>query len=275
MTRMEVVKQSAVATIEAISKSHPCRAAVITFGSDVVIMGDGTKGSLSCSSAKINDYDALLQTGARAAQNVGPISESKESVLKVVKRLSADGSTALGPGVVCALGLCQSVPGSNIIVLTDGEACAGLGSLGTPNAADFYNRVGEQALNAGVSISIVGVRGATIQLETVGRMASVSGGRVSLADNTDLEGALSSLASKVVGSNVQVTLRAINGVHFVDNNGNVAKVIRQFSKFESLSHLFFSQSCRPFSLASSDLQLKRPILSQRSRLRSRSPTPPL
>lgn len=58
------------------------------------------------------------------------------------------------------------------------------------------------------------MRGAEIQLATVGQVATLTGGSISIADASALADALRSVASPTVGSRVQVTVRAPNGVAF-------------------------------------------------------------
>jgi len=77
-----------------------------------------------------------------------PVCETKDSLLGWVERMHTKGSTALGPGLLTAVAMAsKGAPGSQVIVLTDGEANCGIGSFngyGVPegSAVQFYRRVG-------------------------------------------------------------------------------------------------------------------------------------
>ncbi len=75
-------------------------------------------------------------------------------------------------------------------------------------------RVGTDARDRGVGISLISVRGAEIQLATVGQVATLTGGSISIADASALADALRSVASPTVGARAQITVRAPNGVSF-------------------------------------------------------------
>ncbi len=74
--------------------------------------------------------------------------------------------------------------------------------------------MGTDARDRGVGVSLISVRGAEIQLATVGQVATLTGGSISIADASALADALRSVASPTVASRVQITVRAPNGVSF-------------------------------------------------------------
>jgi hypothetical protein len=98
-----------------------------------------------------------------------------------------------------------------------GEANVGLGSLSSSSSAnsvaqEFYARVGSEARASGVGISIISVRGAEIQLATVGQIATLSGGSISIADASALSDALAGVSSPTIGAKTVVTIRAAPGL---------------------------------------------------------------
>ena len=67
-------------------------------------------------------------------------------VLRKVGSLSTMGSTALGPALAVSVGLASHIPGSEIVLCTDGEPNVGVGCLGgslaTTETSGFYSQVG-------------------------------------------------------------------------------------------------------------------------------------
>ncbi len=47
------------------------------------------------------------------------------------------------------------VPGSQVIICTDGQANVGLGSMNNPDTNGFYSTLASQAKSAGVSVSVM------------------------------------------------------------------------------------------------------------------------
>lgn len=187
--------------------------------------------------SKLNDFDALVATGARFVQEtlVKTVEESASSLISVVNRLAVDGSTALGPALAVALGMCSSVPGSAVFCLTDGEANVGIGSLSSVGAKAFYSQLGEKAREQGVQLNITSFRGTNINSETVGVCVAKSNGTVSIADAENLAEALAKMTSPVVGSCVEVMVRASGGAVFYDaTTGLLSKSSSSFCKLGSV-----------------------------------------
>jgi len=70
-------------------------------------------------------------------------------------RLEEGGQTALGPAMVMAITMASKVPGSKVVMCTDGLANVGLGNLDSTSAdqhaeaSDFYSQLGEDAKQKG------------------------------------------------------------------------------------------------------------------------------
>ena len=74
--------------------------------------------------------------------------------------LQADGGTALGPALVVAVSVARQVPGSKVVICTDGMANEGLGSLEGIDASEeqrneietFYSNISHMAMGKGCVI---------------------------------------------------------------------------------------------------------------------------
>jgi len=61
-------------------------------------------------------------------------------------------TTALGPALVVSIFMASKVPGSKVVLCTDGCANVGVGSLETnyAEASEFYERLGQTASSLGL-----------------------------------------------------------------------------------------------------------------------------
>ena len=93
------------------------------------------------------------------------IRESYRELENCVKGLHAEGGTALGPALYLSVKLAGRVPGSRVLLCTDGCANAGLGKI--QNSAgergmmgtDFYPFVGDMAKKLGVVVNFISFKG--------------------------------------------------------------------------------------------------------------------
>jgi len=132
-----------------------------------------------------SNYDELLNF-ARERSNLNmnrPLHTAYDQVTAAVKGLMPLSCTALGPGLLCSLGLLQGRRGSRVILCTDGLANVGLGSLGgsgevSAPAREFYERVGDLAVECGLSISIITVEGNACRVDALGPLTDRTGGTI-------------------------------------------------------------------------------------------------
>lgn len=145
----------------------PCSSlnAVVAFNNEVTIYGDGTQEPLVVAGDKLDSWDELGRIG-KAVNLSKPVHAAKEALLKRLVRcpctgknfidlfffehrfgcvlvyvcmldesyalqwdLEENGATALGPAMLLGVAVAGTLPGSSVIVCTDGLANQGLGSL--------------------------------------------------------------------------------------------------------------------------------------------------
>lgn len=93
------------------------------------------------------------------------IRESYRQLENCVKDLRAEGGTALGPALYLSVKLAGRVPGSRVVLCTDGCANAGLGKIENSNGErgmmgpDFYPFLGEMAKKLGVVVNVISFKG--------------------------------------------------------------------------------------------------------------------
>ncbi len=100
-------------------------------------------------------------------------------------QLTERGTTALGPAACVALGIMEyAVPGSKVVLCTDGMANMGVGNIedaqGLDGVWNFYRDLAGRAKNMGIPISIISIAGSQCKMEILGSISEISGGDVDI-----------------------------------------------------------------------------------------------
>lgn len=159
---------------------------VVAFNHEVQVIGDGTQDAVIITGDHLNNFEYLQNNGkAQAAQRLTkPVSETKDILKAKLVAIEETGPTALGPGILTAVAMAaEGSPGSSVVICTDGLANVGLGAwdechteADTQAAQTFYERIGQIASTAGVTISIVSIEGDECNLDALSSLAEVTGG---------------------------------------------------------------------------------------------------
>lgn len=155
---------------------------LVTFESNILIIGDGTKKPIQLERNYHDDFVNILKTAVVAAttQLSSPICKTYDNLKQQVEQLRATGGTALGPGMLAAVGVaCEGSLGSQVIVCTDGESGEGIGAHGEQ---DVYDRIGEYASSKGATVHIVTFKGTQCNIDAISRVAEMTNGDVERVD---------------------------------------------------------------------------------------------
>ena len=137
--------------------------------------------------------------------------------------LEENGPTALGPGLASAIAIAaQGAPGSSVVLCTDGLANVGLGAFDevttkeqSDQASDFYEKLGEYAKSKGVTVSIVSIVGEECNIETLSKIAELTGGQVERVDPMNLtQNFANILQLPVIATNVVAKVKLHKGLEF-------------------------------------------------------------
>jgi hypothetical protein len=217
VSRLQCVQAAIESQLEALRITHPnARVGLVVFSNEVVIIGDGTQQPIIVAGDKLYNNEALFNI-AQDCPPLKPLSESKDKLLKSITDLSESGPTALGPAVMVSLGLLKNVPGSTIVLATDGLANTGVGAMDLdelmPIASQFYTDVAQLAKEKGIIINVVGIKGDTLHMLNLGKLSSVTSGVVELVDPLEIKDNFASiLQGHVVATNVVAKLFLHKGV---------------------------------------------------------------
>mmetsp|Transcript_27024 Transcript_27024/g.23927 ORF Transcript_27024/g.23927 Transcript_27024/m.23927 type:complete len:243 (+) Transcript_27024:644-1372(+) len=167
------------------------RIGIVLFEDEVVLKGDCCSNVINIRGNDLNDFDKMFNTsmgfGSSIMQN--NLSQSFDNLKKSVQDLQTGGITALGPGLVCSLGLAAGCPGSKVIICTDGLANKGLGNVeGSMNEGTikFYDRCCDVAVENGISISVVTIKGNACKVEMLGPLTDRTAGTITRVDPASL-----------------------------------------------------------------------------------------
>jgi hypothetical protein len=198
---------------------------LVAFNSDVTVIGDGTEVPQVISGDKLLDYDYLIENGAKQGeQRMGKsIKETQKQLAAKLMGLEETGPTALGPAVATSIAMAaQGAPGSQVVICTDGLANIGLGAFDeacteaeVAKVDAFYTRVGELAKEKGLTINIVTIIGDECNLESLCKLAELTGGNVERVDPTSLTSCFqNSLSQPIIASNVITKVKLHKGLQF-------------------------------------------------------------
>lgn len=227
MSRLQALQAAIATQVEALAKAKPTqRVGLVTFASDVTIYSDGTGEPRVLAGSRLTDY-AALQAAGDGATPAKPVKDTAEALVRRVYGLREEGATALGPAVLVAVAMAAGRPGSRVVIVTDGMANTGLGSLEPPELprgaspemkeqalqsakADsdaFYAKVRGLAIDAGVTVDVIGFSDANCNLEALSALAEATGGAVTRVEPATItEQFAGVLEEEVLAVNASVTM---------------------------------------------------------------------
>lgn len=135
--------------------------------------------------------------------------------------LEETGPTALGPAVATSIAMAaEGAPGSQVVICTDGLANIGLGAFDEAKTNDeiarvdeFYERLGQFAKSKGLTINIVSIIGDECNLDSLSKLAELTGGNVERVDPVSLTKNFSNILSEpIIASNVVTKVKLHKGL---------------------------------------------------------------
>ena len=144
--------------------------------------------------------------------------------------LEETGPTALGPAVLTSIALAsEGSAGSQVVICTDGLANIGVGAFDEAKTEveiakvdEFYERVGEFAKSKGVTVNIVSIIGDECNLDSLSKLAELTGGNVERVDPASLtKNFANMLSDPIIATNVVTKVKLHKGLQFrneVDQN---------------------------------------------------------
>ncbi|KNC53636.1 circularly permutated Ras protein 1 [Thecamonas trahens ATCC 50062] len=226
ISRLQCMQAAVETQIETLAATEPAvRAGLVTFASDVKVVGDAAAAEHTIAGDHLDDYDHCLSAAAELPLGA-PVVDSAPALRAKLDALSEEGQTALGPALVTAVGMAAQRPGSEVIVCTDGRANIGVGSISdAPTEAEedettaFYERVGLYAREAGVTVNVITIDGTDCSVENLGIVTDATSGTVDVVDPLELTSNFSSiLAEPPVATAVEIVFLLHKGLRFREDD---------------------------------------------------------
>jgi len=151
------------------------------------------------------------------------ISETHKKLTAKVMALEETGPTALGPAIATSIAMAaEGAPGSQVVICTDGLANVGLGAFDEAHSMDeiakvnvFYEKLAEFAKGKGLTINIVSIIGDECNLDSLSKLAEMTGGNVERVDPVSLTKNFANILSEpVIASNVVMKVKLHKGLCF-------------------------------------------------------------
>jgi len=220
VSRLEGVKIACMETLKNLKESEPeKRVSLVTFCNSVMYYGDCTKAqptniqidsSNTLQGTKIEEEKRRIIEQADALEgDLKAIKESHPFLQQKISDLRTGGCTALGPALAYSIAFSSKLPGSSVILCTDGCANVGIGSVerNPDEPSKFYDEIADYAKSKGVTVNVISMQGTDCNLAILGRVADRSNGSLSIVNPLNLSAEFSSiLQSRVVATNVEAKL---------------------------------------------------------------------
>eukprot|EP00457_Paulinella_chromatophora_P000582 gb/GEZN01000582.1/.p1 GENE.gb/GEZN01000582.1/~~gb/GEZN01000582.1/.p1 ORF type:complete len:1127 (+),score=207.51 gb/GEZN01000582.1/:42-3422(+) len=187
VSRLQCLQAAVDSQLTSLARQHPnYRVGLLSFSDEVLFHGDCSQPAQTVAGDKLLE-DEQLWTLADRWPLLGSVGTTADQLRERLFALSEQGQTCLGPALLMATALGSHSPGSQVVLCTDGLANRGLGRLDqagpTAQASrEFFTSVARRAKAAGVQVSVLSLTDQQASLETVGKVADETGGRVERVD---------------------------------------------------------------------------------------------
>jgi hypothetical protein len=220
ISRLQCVQAAVDAQIEELNKLYPNRRVVLVSFNNEVTVWDAS-GAHNVSGDKLNNFELLRDISSLFNADLDlPLSETRKRLSDQVFALEEGGATALGPALLISLSIASQVRGSQVILCTDGKANVGVGSLEDEQDTQFYENVSDLAIESGVMVNVLTIKGTDAVLEVLANMAVKTKGLNDIVDPFDMSKNFSTiLQNPVIATHVQVEMRLHSGLAFRNDDG--------------------------------------------------------
>ena len=208
ISRMECVQIAIENNILELVKTSPkVKVGLVTFGTNVEVLGDCMSNRLVLKTADVNNEEKIINLGEENTNLFKHnISQSQQKVIDALYKCEENGQTALGPSVLLSLSMLKNAPnGSRIFLCTDGCSNLGLGSISSNanKSKEFYIKMGDLAKERGVAISLITFQDSESEIAVLQEMVERSGGEIIRVNPSEIiEGFSDLLDNKIVATKV-------------------------------------------------------------------------
>lgn len=232
---LAAVKRSLTGTVDSLAENSPAtNIGLIAFSSEVYAINLDTGGHIVLSEDTFQSRKRIEDATKQLLDDIKliPVGSNRSKINDTIQQFIADGGTALGPAVVMALTISKLKSIERVVLLTDGLANIGIGSLEgvqVPPAKQFYQELAKMFKDNSTIFDVVGIAsGSGMELKTLGLMPEATGGQMYYVTPNELDESLSDIAgTQLLGRDVTVRLITPPGIRIVDASGVSVSTVNQ------------------------------------------------
>lgn len=216
ISRLECMQVAITEYLSQLVVLHPTRKVIlITFSNEIIVyqpiyddINEKLKveksliqGNKLSNVQELNAFSQAICNQNDWSNQLAAIQYSHSEILQLINGLQENGATALGPSLLIAEQLCSlysTQTKSEIILCTDGLSNIGVGNLEKDSKSNFYAEIGEKAKSARSIISIMSIEGSNCAMNSLGKCAEITGGRVNILNPFELVAEIQRIAQNPV-----------------------------------------------------------------------------
>ena len=243
MTRLAAVQLACIENLNMLKSMEPNkRFALCTYSDNVKFYSDGSYGNVEVlgnsnqsrfsmrfsigqpplqSNSVLNNKAEILLKANNQNGELKPVKDSHSNLEQTIKLLRTEGGTALGPALTYCIGFASRLPGSQIILCTDGCANVGIGSLENNNSNSelFYEELAKFAKSKGVIVNVITMEGTDCKLALLGKVADLTNGSINIVNPLNLSDEFKSiLENRSIATDVKIKLIVNNKFLYIRDN---------------------------------------------------------
>ncbi|KAJ6238298.1 hypothetical protein M0813_26267 [Anaeramoeba flamelloides] len=184
-TLFQCVQFSLSKTIEELAKKEETKnfkAIIINFSQDVQIHCAGHSTIILSDRSVLKDKNKIISK-LESFKATAPIGESVKELKDTIKKIAIGGMTCLGPAILSSVTIAKSIPGSRILLFSDGVSNIGVGKLTSrkvskPKHTSLYTELGKECLSNGIIVDTFTLRNQQCMIKHLGQLSLLSGGKL-------------------------------------------------------------------------------------------------
>nr|MDO8081161.1 vWA domain-containing protein [Candidatus Freyarchaeota archaeon] len=232
--KIEAVKRSLTETIKDLKVNAPqSRFGLIAFESSVYLINFKGVSALTVSGDDLYSQEKVAERFSHAKYDFEPVEKTANKWIETVSKLRDMDMTALGPGLLGGYTLLKMRGGGRLLLLTDGLANTGFGTLESAGATgkNFYKEAAGSCNLGNIIVDVVGVREQSAEsqlaLKTLGNLALETGGDIYYVTMEEIEKTFADIRGKgYIARNVEVKMFTPPVLKLVDATGTASETLK-------------------------------------------------
>ncbi|KAJ3444325.1 hypothetical protein M0812_10178 [Anaeramoeba flamelloides] len=227
VTRLQCLQIAVGNQLEELSRTSPnSKVVIVTFNGEVTIQSNGIDQEIVINPNELDDIEKLKEIGANY-NLTQTIQQSSGELIDKLYSLKENGCTALGPGVLVSIAIASQVPGSKVVLCTDGLSNVGYGKFEGLNSkennqntvAEQYDSISQYGKKSSIVIDLITLENTDCNIEQIGKLSNLTGGTIDIVKPTQLSTRFTNIMSNpVVATNVSVELLFHTSLYAFDDD---------------------------------------------------------